>query len=244
MSHVGQEIRRLREERDLNQAQLAVLVGTGPAAISRIETGKQNPNSATLSRIAQALDVEVADLFPKAQAPLPLELVEDPPKRGSVSLTRQLDDWHHFFELVAERWTREVHSGALFATSDGAIAYSIAANTEAAQLFEIIGSRLLPTADGLSPESVAKNERRKLERSISWLDTAIEAVNKATRAAAPELDEPIELNDEDLDEAIRTYEEQPELEKHRHGREVAEFLDYLAMKHAKAEEELRRYRSA
>lgn len=70
MSHVGQEIRRIREERGLNQTQLAFLVGTGPAAISRIENGRQSPNTETLERIARALEAEVASLFPKAQTPL------------------------------------------------------------------------------------------------------------------------------------------------------------------------------
>jgi transcriptional regulator with XRE-family HTH domain len=73
MAHVGQEIRRVREARGLNQAQLAVSIGTGPAAISRIENGRQSPSMETLEKIAQGLGVEVADLFPKGQSPLPLE---------------------------------------------------------------------------------------------------------------------------------------------------------------------------
>ena len=73
MPHVGQEIRRVREERDLNQAQLAVLIGTGPAAISRIENGRQSPSMTTLTKIAQALEVEVAALLPKVSAPASLE---------------------------------------------------------------------------------------------------------------------------------------------------------------------------
>lgn len=72
MDHIGKTIRRLREERGLNQAQLAVSVGTGPSAISQIENGRRNPNSETLLKLANALEVEVGDLFPKAQAPLPL----------------------------------------------------------------------------------------------------------------------------------------------------------------------------
>jgi transcriptional regulator with XRE-family HTH domain len=73
MDHVGKTIRRLREERGLNQAQLAVSVGTGPSAISQIENGRRNPNSETLAKLARALEVEVADLFPKVQAPLSFE---------------------------------------------------------------------------------------------------------------------------------------------------------------------------
>jgi transcriptional regulator with XRE-family HTH domain len=67
---VGQEIRRLREENGWSQAKLGVLSGTGPSGISQIETGRRNPSAATLQRIAEALEVEVRDLFPLAQAPL------------------------------------------------------------------------------------------------------------------------------------------------------------------------------
>ncbi len=70
MAHIGQEVRRAREERGLNQTQLAASVGTGPAAISRIENGRQSPNMETLEKIARALELEVRDLFPKAQTPL------------------------------------------------------------------------------------------------------------------------------------------------------------------------------
>lgn len=73
MDHVGTAVRRLREERGLNQTQLAVSVGTGPSAISQIENGRRSPNSETLVKLARALKVEVADLFPKGHAPLPFE---------------------------------------------------------------------------------------------------------------------------------------------------------------------------
>jgi transcriptional regulator with XRE-family HTH domain len=71
MTHVGREIKRHREKQELNQTRLAALVGTGPAAISRIENGRQNPNSVTLVKLADALGVEVADFFPKVQLALP-----------------------------------------------------------------------------------------------------------------------------------------------------------------------------
>jgi transcriptional regulator with XRE-family HTH domain len=73
MSRVGSEIRRLREGKGWTGAQLAVYAGMAPSAVSQIETGKRNPNTGSLAKIAEALGVEVADLFPKAQAPLPLE---------------------------------------------------------------------------------------------------------------------------------------------------------------------------
>ena len=73
MAHVGQEIRRQREEKGWSQAKLGVDSGLGPSGISQIETGRRNPSAASLQRIAEALHVEVGELFPKDQARLPLE---------------------------------------------------------------------------------------------------------------------------------------------------------------------------
>jgi transcriptional regulator with XRE-family HTH domain len=73
MTNVGEQIRRLREEKGWTGVQLAVKAGMAPSAVSQIETGKRNPNSASLVKLANALGVDVGDLYPKAQAPLPLE---------------------------------------------------------------------------------------------------------------------------------------------------------------------------
>jgi transcriptional regulator with XRE-family HTH domain len=70
---VGREIRRLREEKGWSQAKLAGAADMGTSGISQIETGARNPSAVTLAKIAEALEVGVADLFPKAQAPLPLD---------------------------------------------------------------------------------------------------------------------------------------------------------------------------
>jgi transcriptional regulator with XRE-family HTH domain len=73
MDEIGKEIRRLREARGWGQTKLAAAADMAVSGVSQIENGHRNPNSATLIKLAQALEVEVADLFPKAQPPLPLE---------------------------------------------------------------------------------------------------------------------------------------------------------------------------
>jgi transcriptional regulator with XRE-family HTH domain len=70
---VGREIKRLRDAKDWTGAQLAVYAGMSPSAVSQIETGQRSANTASLTKLADALGVRVADLFPKDQAPLPLE---------------------------------------------------------------------------------------------------------------------------------------------------------------------------
>jgi transcriptional regulator with XRE-family HTH domain len=67
------EVKRLRQEREWNQTELAYHAGLAPSVISQIENGKRDPSARTLRKLADALKVEVGDLFPKAQVPLPLE---------------------------------------------------------------------------------------------------------------------------------------------------------------------------
>jgi transcriptional regulator with XRE-family HTH domain len=75
MSGIGQEIKRLREARGWIQAKLAVEAGMAPSAVNQIENGKRSPSASSLNKLARALGVEVVNLFPKEQAPLP----EQPP---------------------------------------------------------------------------------------------------------------------------------------------------------------------
>lgn len=73
MNPLGRQVRHLREERDWTQVQLAVQASVSPTVVNQVETGKRNPSARTLEKIAQALGVEVRELFPLEQASLPLE---------------------------------------------------------------------------------------------------------------------------------------------------------------------------
>jgi transcriptional regulator with XRE-family HTH domain len=83
-----EELRRIREEAGLSQAQLARESGVDRATINKIEQGKRSPSIATLESLSRALAVEVADFFPKAQAPLPLDEpvggVDDPVEAATM----------------------------------------------------------------------------------------------------------------------------------------------------------------
>src|SRR5919107_4953757 len=90
---VGKEIRRLREARGWSQAKLAGASDMGTSGISQIETGARNPSAATLSKIAEALGVEVRDLFPLEQAPLP-DLEDERPSVAVDGMVGLLERWH------------------------------------------------------------------------------------------------------------------------------------------------------
>ena len=54
---VGENIRRIRQERHLTQKQLGEMVGASEAYIRAYESGRRNPKPASLEKIAEALAV-------------------------------------------------------------------------------------------------------------------------------------------------------------------------------------------
>jgi transcriptional regulator with XRE-family HTH domain len=104
------EVRRLRQEKCWGQKELAFHANLAQSVISEIETGKRSPSARTLRKLAAALEVEVADLFPKGQAPLPLDdapsLQELHAEAGCETdwLVRSEDDW-------LKAWPRDPRPG-------------------------------------------------------------------------------------------------------------------------------------
>jgi transcriptional regulator with XRE-family HTH domain len=61
---LGKRIQQLRIKRGMTQERLAEAAKVSMTFLSVIENGKDAPSLKLLYRIAQALDVKVADLFP------------------------------------------------------------------------------------------------------------------------------------------------------------------------------------
>lgn len=59
----GKRLRYLRRSRDLSQEQLAESIGLSAAFISLLERGTSSPSLETIVKLAEALDVEVGELF-------------------------------------------------------------------------------------------------------------------------------------------------------------------------------------
>jgi transcriptional regulator with XRE-family HTH domain len=126
LESIGHNIRRLRDERGWNQTELGFRADASPSIISLIENGKRNPSTATLAKIAGALDVEVVDLFPKATAPPPeasFDELMDAERRGGAtdadiikdfeSITRDYRmSWRSALEALAAPWEERLRSGA------------------------------------------------------------------------------------------------------------------------------------
>ncbi len=120
MSGIGREVKRLREGRGWSQAELAVYAGSSQPTVNQIETGKRNPSTATLEKLAEALGVEVGSLFPKGQAPLPLEGLDEQQRRGSPSLrpliclvNKIASRWERVLEPPNGEWASEVGATAM-----------------------------------------------------------------------------------------------------------------------------------
>lgn len=64
MRRIGQEIRRVRQERGLTQWQLSTMVGITPGRMLLIERGECCPSD-LMNAIAEALGVTVAELCGK-----------------------------------------------------------------------------------------------------------------------------------------------------------------------------------
>lgn len=64
-----ERIAKLRRERGWSQVKLGAKADVNPSTVNQIERGMRRPNSTTLEKLAGALEVDVAELFPKAEAP-------------------------------------------------------------------------------------------------------------------------------------------------------------------------------
>jgi transcriptional regulator with XRE-family HTH domain len=116
MTSVGTEVRRLRESKGWGQTKLAAEAGMAVSGVSQIENGHRNPNSATLIKLASALEVEVWELFPKdLSLRLPLEErgASTQPRVGSAAdgHLRVSGSWKHVEENLSSDQLIEILEG-------------------------------------------------------------------------------------------------------------------------------------
>jgi len=63
LQKLGQRISKLRKERNITQIELSYRCDFDRSNLRRIESGRTNPTSLTLKKIAEGLDVTVNELF-------------------------------------------------------------------------------------------------------------------------------------------------------------------------------------
>ena len=91
MTALGERIKRLRGERELQQRQLAEKAGLTPSMVSQIESGRLSPSLHTLGKIASAFGVPIAALF-------------DGKPAGSIVISHKRDYPVVSFDGSSERW--------------------------------------------------------------------------------------------------------------------------------------------
>jgi len=91
MPSLGERIKALRLERELQQRQLAEKAELTPSMVSQIESGRLTPSLNTLGRIAAALSVPIAALF-------------DGQPAGRIHVSRKKDYPVVSFDGSSERW--------------------------------------------------------------------------------------------------------------------------------------------
>jgi transcriptional regulator with XRE-family HTH domain len=91
MSSLGERIKALRLERDLQQRQLAEKADLTPSMVSQIESGRLTPSLHTLGRLAAALGVPIATLF-------------DGQPAGRIHVSRKKEYPVVSFDGSTERW--------------------------------------------------------------------------------------------------------------------------------------------
>jgi transcriptional regulator with XRE-family HTH domain len=62
-ARIGWNLRRLRKERKITQEDFATDSGFDRGYISGVERGVRNPSVMVLAKVADALDVDIAELF-------------------------------------------------------------------------------------------------------------------------------------------------------------------------------------
>jgi len=72
---IGQRLKKLREEKDLTQAQVAKILGVSRTTYTQYETGKSEPDLATVSKLAEIYETSVDFLLGKTDISTPIETI-------------------------------------------------------------------------------------------------------------------------------------------------------------------------
>ncbi len=91
---IGSQIRRFREEADLKQGELATRVQLSRASITNIELGRQRLSIHQTYQLAEALNVDVSEIFP------PKEAIKNNSARPTISIRGLSSKANHWVSRV------------------------------------------------------------------------------------------------------------------------------------------------
>lgn len=102
MTSIGENIKRIREEKGLTQQQLADLVSMHRSNYSKVESGQRELSVTALSKVAKYFEVTLDELV-YAEGPMPKEVtIEDKATLEQVRLIGELEpeDKATIFKLI------------------------------------------------------------------------------------------------------------------------------------------------
>lgn len=100
----GERLRRIREERKLNQSELAERTGFQPSAISHFESGRRAPSLENLTKLADALSIATDFLLGRQTTPtIAGASVEKLLKHFEVMSTEDQENLIKIAALLAEK---------------------------------------------------------------------------------------------------------------------------------------------
>lgn len=77
LQYVVASIKAIRNAKRLSQLELSVRANMSQSFLANIETGKKEPSTMTLIRLARALEVSPKDFFPAYQGGLSFDMKEE-----------------------------------------------------------------------------------------------------------------------------------------------------------------------
>jgi transcriptional regulator with XRE-family HTH domain len=110
------QLKRLRVEKGLSQARLAARASIDPSTVNQIERGAREASPATLRKLAEALDVSLAELLEETNAPKggsrsSLELSFNGILDAERRYLRYVQSWMVLLDRKAQRWEEVAATG-------------------------------------------------------------------------------------------------------------------------------------
>lgn len=99
---LGLRIKELRLAKKLKQSQLAEIIGIEPRSVSKIESGFHFPKDEHIVKIAQALNVEIKDLFTVSHIKSSDELISEINNLLKTVDEKKLKDIYKVIEVLVK----------------------------------------------------------------------------------------------------------------------------------------------
>ena len=168
-------VKEIRRRKGWSQKDLAEESGVGQDTISGIESGRHEPRPSTLRKLADALDVEVADFFREPAVPLPEAprgaRLQEASRRNSARVVASLHDHAQIFRALADRLT----SGLEQVRPEELPALVFESVWVVNGASKMMAENVEPWLEGASPEELEAGQEAK--RALEAIESVVYAIS-------------------------------------------------------------------